>query len=75
VIGKGYIKIKTKNSFVETISNVLYVPNLKNNLLSDGQLQEKGYEIFISKGGYEIFINKGVIKSLQFKQTMGKSGI
>ena len=55
VMGKGDIKMKTKNGFVETISNVLYVPNLKNNLLSAGQLQEKGYEIFISKGTCEIF--------------------
>jgi len=55
VMGKGDIRMKTKNGFVETISNVLYVPNLKNNLLSAGQLQEKGYEIFISKGTCEIF--------------------
>nr|KYP72576.1 Retrovirus-related Pol polyprotein from transposon TNT 1-94 [Cajanus cajan] len=54
VMGKGDIKIKTKNGFVETISNVFYVPDLKSNLLSAGQLQEKGYEIFISKGSCEI---------------------
>nr|KYP57044.1 Retrovirus-related Pol polyprotein from transposon TNT 1-94 [Cajanus cajan] len=54
VMGKGDIKIKTKNGFIETISNVLYVPDLKSNLLSAGQLQEKGYEIFISKGSCEI---------------------
>ena len=55
VMGKGDIKIKTRNGFVETISNVLYVLDLKSNLLSAGQLQEKGYEIFISKGTCEIF--------------------
>ncbi|XP_055823253.1 uncharacterized protein LOC129891794 [Solanum dulcamara] len=38
VMGKGDIKIKTNNDFVETISNVLYVPDLKNNLLSADQL-------------------------------------
>ncbi|OIT07305.1 retrovirus-related pol polyprotein from transposon tnt 1-94 [Nicotiana attenuata] len=47
--GKGDIKIKTKNYFVETISNVLYVPDLKSNLLGVGQLQEKGYVIAIKK--------------------------
>jgi len=31
-MGKGDIKLKAKNGFVETISNVLYVPNLKSNL-------------------------------------------
>jgi len=46
-IGKGDIKIRTKNGFIETISNVLYVPDLKSNLLSVSQLQEKGYMITI----------------------------
>ncbi|XP_019248366.1 PREDICTED: uncharacterized protein LOC109227623 [Nicotiana attenuata] len=53
--GKGDIKIKTKNGFAETISNVLYVPDLKSNLLSVGQLQEKGYVITIKKGECEIY--------------------
>ena len=34
---------------------MLYVTDLKSNLLSAGQLQEKGYEIFINKGTCEIF--------------------
>ena len=34
---------------------MLYVPDLKSNLLSAGQLQEKGYEIFISKSTCENF--------------------
>ncbi|XP_050259985.1 uncharacterized protein LOC126705074 [Quercus robur] len=41
VMGKGDIEIRTKNGFVETISNVFYVLDLKSNLLSAGQLQEK----------------------------------
>ena len=50
VMGKDDIEIRTKNGFEETISNVLYVPNLKSNLLSVSQLQEKGYVITIQKG-------------------------
>ncbi|KAE9585546.1 hypothetical protein Lalb_Chr25g0290091 [Lupinus albus] len=38
VMGKGDIKIQTKNGLVETISNVFYVLDLKSNLLSVGQL-------------------------------------
>ncbi|XP_006345623.1 uncharacterized protein [Solanum tuberosum] len=61
-IGKGDIKIRTKNGFEETISNVLYVPTLKSNLLSVGQLQEKGYAITIEKGAYEIYnLTRGAI--------------
>ncbi|XP_047258060.1 uncharacterized protein LOC124890264 [Capsicum annuum] len=55
VMGKGDIRIKTKNSFVETISDVLYVPDLKANLRSAGQLQEKGYIITMKKGKCEIY--------------------
>ncbi|KAK3013886.1 hypothetical protein RJ639_009283 [Escallonia herrerae] len=55
VMGKGDVKIRSKNGFVETISNVLYVPDLKSNLLSVGQLQEKGYIITIQQGACEIY--------------------
>ena len=44
-MGKGTVDIKTRNGFVESISNVFYIPDLKVNLLSIGQLQEKGYVI------------------------------
>ncbi|KAK3013786.1 hypothetical protein RJ639_010145 [Escallonia herrerae] len=55
VMGKGDVKIRTKNGFVKTIFNVLYVPDLKSNLLSAGQLQEKGYIITIQQGACEIY--------------------
>ncbi|KAL8161567.1 hypothetical protein V2J09_013056 [Rumex salicifolius] len=45
VMGKGDIRIKTKNGFVEKIFEVLYVPDLNSNLLSVIQLQKKGYII------------------------------
>ncbi|KAH0678451.1 hypothetical protein KY284_019536 [Solanum tuberosum] len=54
-IGKGDIKIRTKNGFEETIPNVLYISALKSNLLSVGQLQEKGYVITIEKSACEIY--------------------
>ncbi|KAL6324730.1 hypothetical protein AAG906_017070 [Vitis piasezkii] len=66
VMGKGDINIRTKNGFVETISNVFYVPDLKSNLLSVGQLQEKGYIITIQKGACEIYDHsRGAIAIVQ----------
>ncbi len=41
VIGKGSIKIYTKDNIEQYIDNVFFDPNLKTNLLSVGQLQEK----------------------------------
>ncbi|KAL4291178.1 hypothetical protein GQ457_14G012020 [Hibiscus cannabinus] len=48
--GRGKVKIQTKFSSIQSISNVFYVPDLKINLLSVGQLQEKGYELIIKNG-------------------------
>ena len=53
--GKGNIQIRTKNYFIETISNVFYIPDLKTNLLSAGQLQDKEYRITIFKGECEVY--------------------
>jgi len=36
IMVKGDINIRTNNGFEKTISNVFYIPNLKNNLLSVG---------------------------------------
>lgn len=47
VMGKGRV---TQGKLHHTISNVLFVPDLKTNLFGVGQLQEKGYEIFIKNG-------------------------
>lgn len=50
IMGKGSIKICTKENSNQIIFNVFFVPDLKTNLLSVGQLQEKGYEISIRDG-------------------------
>ncbi|XP_015583224.2 uncharacterized protein LOC107262360 [Ricinus communis] len=41
VAGKGNVRLKV-NDVVQIITGVFYVPQLRNNLLSVGQLQEKG---------------------------------
>ncbi|KAH0709495.1 hypothetical protein KY284_010922 [Solanum tuberosum] len=41
-IGKGQVLIQTSRDYSHTITDVLFVPDLKTNLLSIGQLQEKG---------------------------------
>ena len=50
VMGKGRVAIQTNRNSIQTISNVLFVPDLRTNLLSVGQLQEKGYGISIKNG-------------------------
>lgn len=45
VKGKGKILIRLKNGRHQFISSVYYVPNMKSNKLSVGQLLEKGYDI------------------------------
>jgi len=53
-MGKGDIKLHMKNNIVHTISSVFYIPDLKSNLISLGQLQEKGYIIIIQRSRCQI---------------------
>jgi len=46
VMGKGEVKIFTKKGEKKTIADVYYVPRMKCNLLSIGQLVQKGYNVF-----------------------------
>lgn len=48
--GKGVVKI-TLNGVSYVINDVYYVPELKNNLLSVGQLQERGLDVLFKGGG------------------------
>ncbi|TXG50951.1 hypothetical protein EZV62_023475 [Acer yangbiense] len=47
VMGKGKISISLKDGSKNTISEVLFVPSLQQNMLSVGQLLEKGYDMRI----------------------------
>ena len=52
---KGQIVIKLKDQYQNFISDVLYTPDLHNNLLSTGQLSKKGCNIQIHQGYCTIF--------------------
>ena len=45
-MGKGEVKIFTKKGKKKTIADVYYFPGMKCNLLSIGQLVQKGYNVF-----------------------------
>ena len=61
VQGKGKIRMEV-NGFMHVITEVFYVPDLKNNLLSIGQLQENGLAVVIQHGKCKIFHSeKGLI--------------
>ncbi|KAK3016018.1 hypothetical protein RJ639_007337 [Escallonia herrerae] len=45
VEGKGEIDVRTKKGSSKFITDVLYVPSLSQNLLSVGQLNQKGYKL------------------------------
>ncbi|GAB2290802.1 hypothetical protein Dimus_038121 [Dionaea muscipula] len=51
VRGKGRIKIKLKDGCSEFISEVYFVPQMRTNILSVGQLVEKGYCVVITDQG------------------------
>ncbi|GMP80755.1 hypothetical protein CsSME_00035746 [Camellia sinensis var. sinensis] len=61
VQGKGNIRMEI-NGIVQVITEVFFVPELKNNLLSVGQLQEKGLAVLMQHRKCEIYhLEKGLI--------------
>ena len=46
VMGKGNVNVLTKKGAKKSIADVYYVPGMKCNLLSIGQLVQKGYNVF-----------------------------
>lgn len=69
VEGVGKVKIKKKDGFVCFISGVPYVPGMKSNLLSIGQLLEKGYRMVLEELGMKVYgcENRLLIKAVLFK--------
>ena len=59
VMGKGMILVELKNGDQKYISDVFYVPGMKTNLLSVGQLAEKGHEMILRNGKLSIYDGKG----------------
>ena len=59
VIGIGIVKIKMFDRVVRVLSNVRHVPDLRNNLISLGVLDDLGYS-YSSKGGI-VKITKGAL--------------
>ncbi|CAL8156633.1 unnamed protein product [Prunus armeniaca] len=54
VMGRGNIKLEI-GGIIQVVTNVFYIPELTNNLLSVGQLQEKGLAILIQDGACRIY--------------------
>lgn len=69
VQGRGSLRLEI-NSIVQEITSVYYVPGLKNNLFSVGQLQQKGLRMIIEDDIFEIW-NK-IHKRLIMHSTMRK---
>ena len=58
-IDNSKVMIKRRDDHQSFISDVLYVPSMKNNLLSLGQLLEKGYSMNMEHSQLKVFDIKG----------------
>ena len=61
VMGKGKILIKLKTGDHKYVADVFYVPDIKSNLLSIGQLLEKGYDMHLNNNQLLIVDTKGTL--------------
>lgn len=60
VTGKGNIRLNM-NDKILSVTEVFFVLELRNNLLSIGQLQEKGLSIFLQHGKCKVFHPENVL--------------
>ena len=68
---RGDIPIQAKNGTHQFITQVYYVPALKSNILSLGQLLEKEYEIVLKNGALMMKDNKGdLIAKIQISKNI-----
>jgi len=72
VDGKGVVNILTKQGEPKTILEVYYVPSLKHNLISVGQLTQKGYRV-IFQGQECVIYDKPPSKQLLTKVQMTRN--
>ena len=72
VDGKGVVNILTKQGETKEISELYYVPILKHNLLSVGQLTQKGYKV-IFQGQEVVIYDKPPSKQLIEKVQMTRN--
>lgn len=70
VLRKGNVRLQL-NGFNHVVTQVFYVPDLKNNLLCIGQLQERGLAILIQSQKCKIYhLERGLI--IQIEMTANK---
>jgi len=61
VLGKGSIRLQLAG-IIQVITNVFYIPELRNNLLSIEQIQERGVTVFIKHGVCKLYhLERGLI--------------
>ncbi|KAD5317800.1 hypothetical protein E3N88_17746 [Mikania micrantha] len=68
--GKGSILLECKNKEQRIISHVYYIPNLKNNILSLGQLTENGCKVLLERDLLFLYDNN---ETLLMKVTRSKN--
>ena len=68
--GKGNISVTLKTGEVLSIPNVLYLPDLKTNILSLGKLDEQGCKTFLSSGFLTVHDKSGKLLT-KTKKTSG----
>jgi hypothetical protein len=72
--GNGDVLIKKKDGEQSLISEVLYIPGMKRNLLSNGQLLEKEYKVSLENKMMRVHDSKGklILKALMSKNSTFK---
>lgn len=70
--GKSVVNVYTKKSNKKLIHDIFYVPCLSHNLLSVGQLLQRGYSLLYGNGECKIVEEKNSVEVPWVKMTVNK---
>ncbi|PKA62504.1 Retrovirus-related Pol polyprotein from transposon TNT 1-94 [Apostasia shenzhenica] len=69
IVGKGDVQIRTLNGSISRLHNVRYIPRLKRNLISIGQLDNNWYKIIFGNSSLRI-VNGAIVVARGIKKVI-----
>lgn len=75
IVGKGKVKIESKNSNGQTkilLTDVMYVPEIKGNFISIGELTRKGAQLIFHRDHCDLLLNNKVLATFKFAHNLFK---
>ena len=59
--GVGSVKIRMFDGVIRTLQNVRYIPDMRKNLISLGELDARGYGLVVNEGKMSVSMGENIV--------------